>query len=133
LITTNKALLYYGAAVCTGIAGILHLVIVPNAINSNINNATLFLVAGIAQIFWVLPMIKRWGKIWYAMGIAGTVVLIGIWVITRIPDNPITGRGGPISEMAIAVEVFQIAYIVITTMILVRERICKPQKIKEKR
>jgi hypothetical protein len=133
LITTNKALLYYGAAVCTGIAGILHLVIVPNAINSNINNATLFLVAGIAQIFWVLPMIKRWGKIWYAIGIAGTVVLIGIWVITRIPDNPITGRGGPISEMAIAVEVFQIAYIVITTMILVRERIGKPQKIKEKR
>jgi hypothetical protein len=133
LITTNKALLYYGAAVCTGIAGILHLVIVPNAINSNINNATLFLVAGIAQIFWVLPMIKRWGKIWYAIGIAGTVVLIGIWVITRIPDNPITGRGGPISEMAIAVELFQIAYIVITAIILVKERSGKLQMINEKR
>jgi hypothetical protein len=133
LITTNKALLYYGAAVCTGIAGILHLVIVPNAINSNINNATLFLVAGIAQIFWVLPMIKRWGKIWYAIGIAGTVVLIGIWVITRIPDNPITGRGGPISEMAIAVELFQIAYIVITAVILVKERSGKLQMINEKR
>jgi hypothetical protein len=125
--------LYYGAAVCTGIAGILHLVIVPNAINSNINNATLFLVAGIAQIFWVLPMIKRWGKIWYAIGIAGTVVLIGIWVITRIPDNPITGRGGPISEMAIAVELFQIAYIVITAVILVKERSGKLQMINEKR
>jgi hypothetical protein len=125
--------LYYGAAVCTGIAGILHLVIVPNAINSNINNATLFLVAGIAQIFWVLPMIKRWGKIWYAIGIAGTVVLIGIWVITRIPDNPITGRGGPISEMAIAVELFQIAYIVITAIILVKERSGKLQMINEKR
>ena len=133
MITTNKALLYYGAAVCTGIAGILHLVIVPNAINSNINNATLFLVAGIAQIFWVLPMIKRWGKIWYAIGIAGTVVLIGIWVITRIPDNPITGRGGPISEMAIAVELFQIAYIVITAIILVKERSGKLQMINEKR
>jgi hypothetical protein len=133
LITTNKALLYYGAAVCTGIAGILHLVIVPNAINSNINNATLFLVACIAQIFWVLPMIKRWGKIWYAIGIAGTVVLIGIWVITRIPDNPITGRGGPISEMAIAVELFQIAYIVITAVILVKERSGKLQMINEKR
>ena len=44
-------LLYYGSAICTGIAGILHLILVPNAIDSNINNATLFLIGGIAQIF----------------------------------------------------------------------------------
>jgi hypothetical protein len=48
-------------------------------------------------------MIKRWGRIWYVVGIAGTVILIGLWVITRIPDNPITGRDGPISERAIAI------------------------------
>jgi hypothetical protein len=127
------SLIYNGAAACTGIAGILHLVLVPNAINFNINNAIFFLVAGIAQLFWVLPMIKRWGKIWYAVGIAGTVILIGIWVITRIPDNPITGRGGPISEMAIAIEVLQIAYIVMTAIIMGKERVGKPQMIKEKR
>jgi hypothetical protein len=126
-------LLYYGAAICTGIAGILHLVLVPNAIDSNINNATLFLVGGIAQIFWVLPMIKRWGRIWYAVGIVGTVILIGLWVITRIPDNPITGRGGPINERAIAVEVFQIAYVAITVLIMAKERIRKPSSIEEKR
>jgi hypothetical protein len=126
-------LLYYGAAICTGIAGILHLVLVPNAIDSNINNATLFLVGGIAQIFWVLPMIKRWGRIWYAVGIVGTVILIGLWVITRIPDNPITGRGGPINERAIAVEIFQIAYVAITVLIMVKERIRKPSSIEEKR
>ena len=126
-------MLYYGAAICTGIAGILHLVLVPNAIDSNINNATLFLVGGIAQIFWVLPMIKRWGRIWYAVGIVGTVILIGLWVITRIPDNPITGRGGPINERAIAVEVFQIAYVAITVLIMAKERIRKPSSIEEKR
>jgi len=126
-------LLYYGAAICTGIAGILHLVLVPNAIDSNINNATLFLIGGIAQIFWVLPMIKRWGRIWYAVGIVGTVILIGLWVITRIPDNPITGRGGPINERAIAVEVFQIAYVAITVLIMAKERVRKPSSIEEKR
>ena len=126
-------MLYYRAAICTGIAGILHLVLVPNAIDSNINNATLFLVGGIAQIFWVLPMIKRWGRIWYAVGIAGTVILVGLWVITRIPDNPITGRGGPINERAIAVEVFQIAYVAITVLIMAKERIRKPSSIEEKR
>jgi hypothetical protein len=132
VIIARRKLLYYGAAACTGIAGILHLILVPNAINFNINNAIFFLVAGIAQLFWVLPMIKRWGKIWYAIGIVGTLILIGIWAITRIPDNPITGRGGPISEMAIAIEVFQIAYVVITAVIIAKERVGKPQLVKKK-
>jgi hypothetical protein len=78
-------------------------------------------------------MIKRWGRIWYAVGIAGTIILIGLWVITRVPDNPITGRGGPINERAIAVEVFQIAYVVITAVIIVKERTRKPSTIEEKK
>jgi hypothetical protein len=53
---------------------------------------------------------------------AGTIILIIIWAITRMPGNPITGRGGPISEMAIAIEVFQIAYIIITSIIIAKER-----------
>lgn len=128
----KRKLLYFGAAACSGIAGILHLILVPNAINFNINNAIFFLVAGIVQLFWILPMIKKWGRIWYAIGIAGNIILIGIWVITRIPDNPITGRGGPISEMAIATEVFQIAYIGMTAVIIAKEIVGKPQMIKEK-
>ena len=45
-----------------------------------------------------------------------------MWAMTRMPGNPITGRGGPISEMAIAIEVFQIAYIIITSIIIAKER-----------
>jgi hypothetical protein len=37
-LMTNKVL-YYAAAGTTGIAGILHLVIVPNVIGSNINQS----------------------------------------------------------------------------------------------
>lgn len=125
----NRKLLYFGAAACSGIAGILYLILVPNAINFNINNAIFFLVAGIVQLFWILPMIKKWRRIWYAIGIAGNTILIGMQVITRIPDNPITG---PISEMAITTEVFQIAYIGMTAVFIVKERVGKPQMIKEK-
>jgi hypothetical protein len=67
-------------------------------------------------------MLKKWGRTWYYIGIAGTTVLIIIWVITRIPGNPITGRGGPISEMAITIEIFQITYIIITAMIIAKGR-----------
>jgi hypothetical protein len=53
--------------------------------------------------------------------------------MTRVPGNPITGRGGPISEMAIAIEVFQIAYIVLTAIIIGKETTTRTsQTIKER-
>jgi hypothetical protein len=115
-------ILYYAAAATTAIAGILHLILVPNVIGRNPNSGIFFIVSGIAQIFWVIPMLKRWGRIWYFIGIGGTIILIIMWTITRMPGNPITGRGGPISEMGIAVEIFQVAYIIITAIIILRER-----------
>src|SRR5918999_4301762 len=118
----DNSALYYTAAATTAIAGILHLILVPDIIGRNLNSGVFFIVAGIAQIFWTVPMLKRWGRIWCYVGIAGTIVLIIMWAMTRVPNNPITGRGGPISEMAIAIEVFQIAYVVITAIIIERER-----------
>ncbi|MFY9565612.1 MAG: hypothetical protein WAQ29_04620 [Nitrososphaeraceae archaeon] len=115
-------ILYYGAAATTAIAGILHLSLVPNVIGRNPNSGIFFIISGIAQIFWVIPMLKRWGRIWYFLGIGGTIILIIMWVITRVPGNPITGRGGPIGEMAIVIEIFQIAYIIITAIIILKER-----------
>ena len=129
----GNSALYYTAAATTALAGILHLILVPDIIGRNLNSGVFFIVAGIAQIFWVIPMLKRWGKIWYYIGIAGTIVLIIMWVMTRAPDNPITGRGGPISEMAIAIEVFQIAYIVITAIIIKKERNREIETIKQKK
>jgi hypothetical protein len=119
---------YIIAAATTAIAGILHIILAPNIMGRNPNSGIFFFVAGIAQIFWIVPMLKKWGRTWYYIGIAGTIVLIIIWVITRMPGNPITGRGGPISEMAIAVEIFQVAYVIITAIIAAKEprRTTKP-------
>jgi hypothetical protein len=66
-------------------------------------------------------MIRRWGRIWYYVGIGGTIVLIILFVITRMPGNPITGRGGPVSPMALAIEVFQAAFIGLSIAIIVYE------------
>ena len=129
----GNSALYYIAAATTAIAGILHLILVPDIIGRNLNSGVFFIVAGIAQMFWVVPMVKRWGRIWYYIGIAGTIVLIIMWAMTRVPGNPITGRGGPISEMAIAIEVFQIAFIVLTAIIIGKERNREIQTIKQKK
>ena len=131
---TNRILYYAGAAATTAIAGILHLSLVPDIIGRNLNSGVFFLISGIAQIFWVIPMLKRWGRTWYYIGIAGTIILIIMWATTRVPGNPITGRGGPISEMAVAIEVFQVAYIIITAIIIAKEsRSSITQTIKDER
>ena len=66
-------------------------------------------------------MVRRWGRVWYGIGIGGTLVLIAIWMITRIDGNPITGRGGMINEMGIAVETMQWAFVGLTATKLMME------------
>ncbi|MGH9974390.1 MAG: hypothetical protein ACRD8Z_00930 [Nitrososphaeraceae archaeon] len=118
---TKRSLLYLGAAVCTGIAGILHLMLVSGSINTHLEYATFFLVSGVAQIFWVLPMVRKWGRIWYIIGIAGTIVLVGMtgYVIANIVQNPESAPPG-ISELAVAIEVFQISFVILTGIIIVK-------------
>ncbi|MGI0000270.1 MAG: hypothetical protein ACRD6Q_03515, partial [Nitrososphaeraceae archaeon] len=84
----------------------------------------------VVQIFWVVPIIKQWGKIWYWIGIVGTAIFMLLWVITRIPENPITGRAGPISGEAITIQVFQIAFIILSGIILVKITKAKNSRIK---
>src|ERR671916_1262438 len=114
--------LYIAAAAATAIAGLLHLMMGPNSLNFNVNQGILFIVGGIAQVFWIIPMIRRWGIPWYAIGIAGTVVFMALWIITRMPDNPITGRAGPAGNpIAITIEVFQAAFIGLAAAIIIYE------------
>ena len=126
-------MLYYAAAATTAIAGTSHLVLAYNGIARGVSPVTIFfIVSGLAQLFWVVPMIKRWGRIWYYLGIAGTIILIIMWATIRLPGNPITGREGSINEMGIAIEVFQIAYIVLTAIIIAKETRSRSQTIKNK-
>jgi protocatechuate 3,4-dioxygenase beta subunit len=113
--------LYYAAAAATAIAGSLHLMLGPNNLGFNINQGILFIVGGIAQVFWIVPMVRRWGTPWYATGIAGMAVFMALFLITRMPGNPITGRGGGANPMSIAVEVFEATFIGLAAAIIVYE------------
>ena len=118
----KTTVLYYAAAAATAIAGILHIILAPDRLGGpGTNTGILFLVGGIAQMFWALPIVRKWGKVWYGVGIGGTAVLMAIWIITRFPGNPITGRGGGANEMAIAVESLQGIFIGLAAAILVIE------------
>src|SRR5215469_4512369 len=115
------------AAVATAIAGIVHLYVsFSHPVMPKLSPITVFLIgSGIAQIFWILPMIKRWGRPWYYIGIAGNVGFIILYVITRFPGNPVVGRGGDVAEIDMVCELAQVAYIVVTAVILAKERTIK--------
>jgi hypothetical protein len=134
--TNVHSTLYYlliAAAITTGIAGILHLRLFFNGLDRGINDIGIFfLVAGVLQLFWVIPMIIRWGRPWYYFGLGGTIVLVVLWGITRIP-NPIThGRGLPINSVSIVTELFEFAFIIITAIIIIsNERSKRAPEIKQ--
>lgn len=123
MANTNRTPLYLGAAACTGLAGILHLMLVPSSITAGIQYTTLFLISGLAQIFWVLPTVRRWGRIWDIIGISGTAVLValtGYVVIESLRNPQLTPPG--ITELAVATEIFQISYVIITAIIIVTRK-----------
>jgi hypothetical protein len=123
MANTNRTLLYLGAAACTGSAGILHLMFVPTSIAAGVQYTVFFLISGLAQLFWVLPMVKRWGRIWNIIGLAGTAVLVGLtgYVVIESIENPQSTPPG-VTEMAIAIEIFQISYVIITAIIIVAKK-----------
>jgi hypothetical protein len=81
----------------------------------------LFTISGIMQIFWAIPMIKKWGVKCYHIGLIGTIGLSLLLLITRIP-NGITNL--PLEDknpMALLTEIFQFLFIAVTTIIIIIE------------
>jgi uncharacterized membrane protein YvlD (DUF360 family) len=130
-ILIEKHILFYLAAATTMIAGVLHLAMIGPSLKP-INfpmellpyTDGLFLISGIAQIFWALPMALRWNRRWFYTGLIGSIVLTSLIALTRIP-NEITGVAlQDKNPMALLTEVMQTIYIVTTlTIILNNKRI----------
>jgi hypothetical protein len=77
-------MLSFVAAATTVIAGILHLQMVPGSLSHDLGQGILFLVGGMLQVFWAIPVIKRWGRIWQIIGIVGTIVFFALWYASRL-------------------------------------------------
>ena len=115
----NIKKLCYSAAVTTFITGILHLTFVPNFIGFGGYTTLFFLITGIAQLFWVVPILKKWSNIWYYAGMGGTFILLALWLITRVPNNRILNRALPVNDIGIVIEVLQTAFLILCGLIIV--------------
>src|SRR5919205_1193916 len=111
-----KRVLFYVAAASTFIAGILHLAIIPMFFALMPINVTIFfLVSGASQLFWVIPVLKRWNNWWYYVGIGGTIILIVLFIIA------VPGRGLQVSVLELTIEIIQIVFI-LSSIIIVKGR-----------
>ena len=60
MILLKNHILFYVAGASTLIAGVLHLSIVPMFFNKMPANVTVFfIISGLAQLFWLIPVVKR--------------------------------------------------------------------------
>jgi tetratricopeptide (TPR) repeat protein len=127
-ITNNINLIIYIAAITTVAGGIFHLLMLGPSLKP-VNfpmqllpyTDSLFTIAGILQIFWCIPMIKRWGINWYYIGLVGTIGLSLLLLATRIP-NGITNL--PLEDknpMALFTEITQFLFISATIIIIKHE------------
>lgn len=122
----NITLLLYAAAACMFIAGVLHLAIVPMFFaQMSIDVTIFFVVSGLAQLFWVIPTIKKWSKPWFYVGIGGTVILIIMYFVA------VPGSGYPISPLDLAIEASQIIFVILCTIIIFKDR--TTAKVSEKK
>ena len=109
--------LIYGAAASTLIAGILHLALVPMYLGQMTTEVTVFFIAsGLAQLFWILPTVKKWIMPWYYIGISGTILLIVLWIVY------IPGGGHSIDLISAAIEAFQIAFVILSVLIIKKSK-----------
>jgi uncharacterized membrane protein YuzA (DUF378 family) len=109
----KSQILIYVAAASTFIAGALHIAIVPMFFDKMPTNVTIFfIISGLAQLFWVIPVIKRWSNVWYYIGIGGTVILIILWIFA------VPARGLAVSGLEVAIEFFQVVFITLCIIIV---------------
>ena len=104
---------------------------VPRSLDREFEEGVFFLISGILQVFWILPIIKNWNRIWYYVGIGGTAILFALWIGERMP-RLVDGGGIRLSSNTLAIEGFQIAFIVLCIILLKRksnekEKTLKPQ------
>ncbi|MGD1835958.1 MAG: hypothetical protein ACPKQO_09580 [Nitrososphaeraceae archaeon] len=114
------------SAIFTATSGLLHLFMVGpylKPINFPMEllsyTDTLYIISGILQVLWFIPMIKNWDIKWPYVGVIGTVLLAVLLYITRIP-NPITVEPlVDVNPMYLLTEIFQLLYLFVPMNIMI--------------
>jgi len=76
--------IFYVAIISTALAGISHILIVSLFMGFESKPSIFLFLSGIFQIFWIVPLVKRWGDIWYLIGVIGNIFLIYLFITIQL-------------------------------------------------
>ena len=113
-------LLYYSAAATTIIAGLLQFLLsytIAGIEKGNPGLPVFFIGIGLLQLIWGAGLIRKWGRTFYSLATGVNIALIFLWVILRLPQQ-IVGPPLRVDSVGIAIESFQILFLVLCTIIL---------------
>lgn len=128
--------LRYIAAGLSVLAGVLHIIIVPEHLEEWWGYGTFFIIAGVAQLFYALLLVFHpWQpdpirgaqglaatRVFWA-GIIGNGLLIALYIVTRTIGIPFFGPGAgeiePVSLIGVMTKVIE-ALLVVTLIMLLR-------------
>ncbi|MDE1763751.1 MAG: hypothetical protein KGH88_05860 [Thaumarchaeota archaeon] len=98
--------LSFVVAATTVIAGIMHIQLAPMQLSRDLGEGMPPTRKSMLQVFWALPVVKQWGRIWQIIGIVGTIVFTVLWFATHMhnfvggaPGGSMPG-GGPTGNMS---------------------------------
>lgn len=105
---TKTTSLVFLAAATTVIGGIIHVLLSTHSEPGEETQGIFFLVGGLLQIFWAVPVVKGWNRMWQYVGIGGTAVMIILWAVTHVRALS-HGRG--LGPMTLTLEASQFVFI----------------------
>lgn len=100
----------YAAILFVFLAGLIHLVIVPDHLSHAPVHGLTFLAIGATQVLWAIAYVRLWRVpilYWMGLGLSGGIVLL--WVLTQLIMPPFAAEPEPVDVATIVSKCAEIA------------------------
>jgi hypothetical protein len=92
----------HAAAALSLLAAIIHLWVMPAHFEEWWGYGTFFLVVALAQGLYAMFLLRRPGRAILLLGVAGNLIVVILWVVTRTSGIPILGpHAGDVEEVGV--------------------------------
>ena len=107
---TRSKLWLYAAAGLSVLAGLLHLIVMPEHFDEWLGYGLFFLVLALAQLVYSVLLLRRpSSRTVLVAGIVGNALIIGLWAVTRTVGIPLGPASGEVEAIGVVDTVSKLA------------------------
>lgn len=110
----------YAAAGLSVLAGLLHLLVMPEHFDEWLGYGLFFLVVALAQLLYAVLLLRRpSSRTVLTSGIVGNALVIGLWAVTRTIGIPLGPEAGEVETIGMVDTVAKVAELALIGCLLV--------------